>query len=99
MERPAAPGELEARRQRMAEHARRERAALNAVDRAAARLVDAEGQRSSMLAKAEAVVAEATHAHRQALAAYARFAGPERAAYCLDLDARELRRLAKEAAE
>ncbi|HZT66201.1 MAG TPA: hypothetical protein VFA11_10475 [Acidimicrobiales bacterium] len=77
--------EAEARAARIAEQARRERAALAELDRAAARL-----------ASAEQVLAEAQEAHRRALATYARDTGAERAARVLGLRVHELRRLVKE---
>ena len=77
--------EAEARAGRIAEQARRERAALSELDRAAARL-----------GAAEELLAEAAETHRRALATYAKDAGAERAAQVLGRDARELRRLVKE---
>ena len=74
--------EREARSERLAEQARREKAALVDLDRAAARLAAAEHRRAEVVAQADAVVAAAAEAHQQALAHFARHAGAERAASC-----------------
>ncbi len=87
--------EREARSERMAEQARREKSALLDLDRAAARLASAEHRRAEVVAQADTVVAAATEAHQQALAHFARHAGAERAGFLLGLDAQELRRIAK----
>jgi hypothetical protein len=87
--------EREARSSRLAEQARREKAALIELDRAAARLTTAEQRRAEMVSQADAVLAAAIEAHQQALVHFARHAGTERAAYLLGLDARELRRVGK----
>ena len=87
--------EREARSERLAEQARRERAALVDLDRASARLAAAEHRRAEMIAQADAVVAAAAEAHQHALAHFAEHAGAERAAYLLGQDARELRRIVK----
>jgi hypothetical protein len=87
--------EREARSERLAEQARRERAALVDLDRASARLAAAEQRRAEMIAQADAVVAAAAEAQQHALAQFAQHAGAERAAYLLGQDARELRRIVK----
>jgi hypothetical protein len=87
--------EREARCERLAEQARRERAALVDLDRATARLAAAEHRRTEMIAQADTVVAAAAEAHQHALAYFAQHAGAERAAYLLGQDARELRRIVK----
>jgi hypothetical protein len=94
MRRGQAP-ERDARSERLAEQARREKAALVDLDRAATRLAAAERRRAELVADADAIVAEASRAHQQAVAYFARHADAERAAYLLGLDARELRRIAK----
>lgn len=87
--------EIEARSERLAEQARLERSALLDLDRATARLAAAEQRRAETITQADALVAEAVETHKKALAHFTRHAGPERAAYLLGLDARELRRIAK----
>jgi hypothetical protein len=89
--------ERHARSERLAEQARRERAALIDLDRATARLAAAQHRHAEAVADADAVVAAAIEAHQQALAHFARHAGAERAAYLLGLDARELARISKRA--
>jgi hypothetical protein len=86
------------RRQRMVNQARQEKAALGALDRAAARLAATKERHHQLLSEAEAAVDAAERAHREALAAYARCASPERAAFHLGLQAKLLRRLVREAA-
>jgi hypothetical protein len=87
--------EREARSERLAEQARREKSALLDLDRAAARLAAAEQRRTEAVAEADAMVATAVDAHQRALAHFARHAGSERAAYLLGLNARELGRIVK----
>jgi hypothetical protein len=86
----------QARSDRIAEQVRREKDALSALDRAAGRLAAAETRRDEIVAQAESTVAEARDAYSRALAGYARQAGADRAAFMLDLDERELRRLIRE---
>jgi hypothetical protein len=87
--------ESEARSERLAEQARREKTALLELDRAAARLAAAEHRRAELVAEADVVVAAAVEAHQRALVHFVRNAGAERAAYLLGLDVRDLRRTTK----
>jgi hypothetical protein len=87
--------ECRARSERLTEQARREKAALAELDRAAARLAGAERRRSDLVAQADTLVATAIEAHQQALGHFVRHAGAERAAFLLGLDVRDLRRIAK----
>lgn len=87
--------ECKARSERLAEQARREKAALVELDRAAARLAAAERRRSEVVAQADTLIAAAIEAHQQALGHFVRHAGAGRAAFLLGLDARDLRRIGK----
>ena len=88
--------DIAARKARVADLARREKAALAALDRAGVRLAGARARRDAVVARAAEAVAGAEADRDAALGAYARLAGAERAAVTLGEDVRELRRLARE---
>lgn len=86
----------EHRSERMAEQARQEKAAIHTLDRATTCLAAAQARHHDLLTQAKAAVEAAERARREALAAYARCASPERAAFHLGLEPRHLRRLMQE---